>query len=106
MIHILLAHHVVSDYRDMDHDRQYDKIVSVGMFEHVGEALLPEYFRRAWDLLRPGVISLNHGIAYSATYRRRGPSFIDRYFEPWVNHGRYLRKILPWIGGSRSYLAR
>jgi len=34
----------VSDYRDIEHDQQYDKVVSVGMFEHVGEALLPEYF--------------------------------------------------------------
>ena len=72
----------VSDYRDIDHDLQYDKIVSVGMFEHVGEALLPEYFRRASDLLRPGGVFLNHGIAYSATYRRRGPSFVDRYVFP------------------------
>jgi cyclopropane-fatty-acyl-phospholipid synthase len=72
----------VSDYRDIDHDLQYDKIVSVGMFEHVGEALLPEYFRRAWDLLRPGGVFLNHGIAHSATYRRRGPSFVDRYVFP------------------------
>jgi len=72
----------VSDYRDIDHDLQYDKIVSVGMFEHVGEALLPEYFRRASDLLRPGGVFLNHGIACSATYRRRGPSFTERYVFP------------------------
>jgi cyclopropane-fatty-acyl-phospholipid synthase len=71
-----------SDYRDIDHNLQYDKIVSVGMFEHVGEALLPEYFRVAWNLLRPGGVFLNHGIAYSATYRRRGPSFVDRYVFP------------------------
>jgi cyclopropane-fatty-acyl-phospholipid synthase len=72
----------VSDYRDIDHDQQYDKIVSVGMFEHVGEALLPEYFQRAWSLLRPGGVFLNHGIARSATYRPRGPSFVDRYVFP------------------------
>ena len=72
----------VSDYRDIDHELQYDKIVSVGMFEHVGEALLPDYFRVAWNLLRPGGVFLNHGIAYSATYRRRGPSFTDRYVFP------------------------
>jgi cyclopropane-fatty-acyl-phospholipid synthase len=72
----------VCDYRDADPGQQYDKIVSVGMFEHVGEELLPGYFRRAWDLLRPGGVFLNHGIAYSATYRRRGPSFIDRYVFP------------------------
>jgi cyclopropane-fatty-acyl-phospholipid synthase len=72
----------VADYRDIDHGRQYDKIASVGMFEHVGEALLPEYFQRAWDLLRPGGAFLNHGIAYSATYERKGRSFIDRYVFP------------------------
>ncbi|MFZ0288089.1 MAG: cyclopropane-fatty-acyl-phospholipid synthase family protein [Candidatus Sulfotelmatobacter sp.] len=72
----------VADYRDMEHDQQYDKIVSVGMVEHVGEALLPEYFRRAWDSLRPGGVFLNHGIVYSATYRRRGPSFTDYYVFP------------------------
>lgn len=72
----------VSDYRDIDHEPQYDKIVSVGMFEHVGEALLPEYFRQAWNLLRPGGVFLNHGISHSATYQRRGPSFVDRYVFP------------------------
>jgi len=72
----------VSDYRDMEHDQRYDKIASVGMFEHVGESLLPEYFRRAWDLLRPGGVFLNHGIVHSATYRRQGPSFTDRYVFP------------------------
>jgi cyclopropane-fatty-acyl-phospholipid synthase len=72
----------VSDYRDIDHGQQYDKIVSVGMFEHVGQALLPEYFNRAYELLRPGGVFLNHGIAYSATYRRRGPSFSDHYVFP------------------------
>jgi cyclopropane-fatty-acyl-phospholipid synthase len=39
----------VSDYRDIDHGQRYDKILSVGMVEHVGEARLPEYFRRAWE---------------------------------------------------------
>ena len=72
----------VCDYRELGHSAQYDKLVSVGMFEHVGEEQLPEYFRRAWDLLRPGGVFLNHGIAYSATYRRRGPSFIDHYVFP------------------------
>jgi len=72
----------VSDYRDIDYGQQYDKIVSVGMFEHVGEALLPAYFNRAYELLRPDGVFLNHGIAYSATYRRKGPSFSDRYVFP------------------------
>ena len=72
----------VADYRDLEHGQVYDKIVSVGMFEHVGEALLPEYFSRAYELLRPGGVFLNHGIAYSATYHRQGPSFSDLYVFP------------------------
>jgi cyclopropane-fatty-acyl-phospholipid synthase len=48
----------------------------------VGEALLPEYFRRAWNLLRPGGVFLNHGIAASATFRQNGPSFMDKYVFP------------------------
>jgi cyclopropane-fatty-acyl-phospholipid synthase len=72
----------VSDYRDLEHGQPYDKIVSVGMFEHVGEAFLPEYFSRAYELLRPGGAFLNHGIAYSATFHRHGPSFSDRYVFP------------------------
>ncbi len=76
------CHVEVCDYRDLEPNQHYDKIVSVGMFEHVGEELLPEYFRRACSLLRPGGVLLNHGIAYSANYRRRGPSFTDRYVFP------------------------
>jgi cyclopropane-fatty-acyl-phospholipid synthase len=72
----------VCDYRDLDPPQQYDKIVSVGMFEHVGQALLPEYFRRAWSLLRPGGVFLNHGIAESAIFQRKGPSFVERYVFP------------------------
>ena len=55
----------VRDYRELNESEKYDKIVSVGMFEHVGEAKLPEYFRRAWRLLKPGGAFLNHGIATS-----------------------------------------
>jgi len=72
----------VRDYRDLDSRQSYDKIVSVGMVEHVGESKLPEYFHQASQLLRPGGVFLNHGISYSATYRRRGPSFTDRYVFP------------------------
>ncbi|MGA8621901.1 MAG: cyclopropane-fatty-acyl-phospholipid synthase family protein [Candidatus Sulfotelmatobacter sp.] len=72
----------VCDYRDLKCDRQFDKIVSVGMFEHVGEKQLPEYFSRAWRFLRPGGAFLNVGISASATYQRQGPSFIDRYVFP------------------------
>jgi cyclopropane-fatty-acyl-phospholipid synthase len=72
----------VCDYRDLEVDGTFDKIVSVGMFEHVGKEHLPEYFSRAWQLLRAGGAFLNTGIAESATDHRQGPSFIDRYVFP------------------------
>ncbi|MGH2398310.1 MAG: class I SAM-dependent methyltransferase, partial [bacterium] len=58
-----------------------------GMFEHVGRSHLPEYFRRAWDLLRPGGLFLNHGIAAHVTARLRkgvasGPSFTQAHIFP------------------------
>ncbi len=53
------------DYRDLSGET-YDKIVSVGMFEHVGRSKLPEYFGCAYHLLKPGGLFLNHGISRKA----------------------------------------
>lgn len=50
------------DYRDIT-GRTFDKIVSVGMFEHVGRAHLPEYFAHVYRVLKPGGLFLNHGIS-------------------------------------------
>ncbi|HEX9201292.1 MAG TPA: cyclopropane-fatty-acyl-phospholipid synthase family protein, partial [Acidobacteriaceae bacterium] len=52
------------DYRSA-HKRfeAFDKIASVGMFEHVGLKNLPQYFRTVYDMLKPGGVFLNHGIA-------------------------------------------
>jgi cyclopropane-fatty-acyl-phospholipid synthase len=73
----------VRDYRDIDASGGYDRLVSVGMVEHVGEDMLSEYFRCAWRLLRPGGVFLNHGIAFSFSQRQfRGPSFFDRHVFP------------------------
>lgn len=52
----------LQDYRDLSGE-SYDKIVSVGMFEHVGRGHLPEYFAQAYHLLKPGGLFLNHGIS-------------------------------------------
>jgi cyclopropane-fatty-acyl-phospholipid synthase len=50
------------DYRDLS-DGPFDKIVSVGMFEHIGPSQLPVYFAQAFRLLKPGGLFLNHGIS-------------------------------------------
>lgn len=73
----------VCDYRDVPANLQFDKAVSVGMFEHVGEAMLPEYFDKTYQLLRPGGVFLNHGITEAMKNSDSGgPSFIDKYVFP------------------------
>ncbi len=52
----------VMDYRDLSAGFVFDKVASVGMFEHVGRAQLAEYFAAALRLTRPGGLFLNHGI--------------------------------------------
>lgn len=70
------------DYRDLG-DQRFDKIVSVGMFEHVGRPRLGEYFSAAFRALRPGGLFVNHGIADQSPGRKgtRG-GFIDRFVFP------------------------
>jgi cyclopropane-fatty-acyl-phospholipid synthase len=71
----------VQDYREVD-DGPYDKLASVGMYEHVGAARLDEYMRRLRDLVRPGGLVLNHGIVRLAPGPRRKDTFIWRYVFP------------------------
>ena len=72
----------VRDYRDLPARAQYDKISSVGMFEHVGEAHLPEYFGHVFGLLRPGGLFLNTGIAAIVGRPPAKESFINAYVFP------------------------
>jgi len=73
----------VLDYREVDEPEGFDALVSVGMFEHVGEEMLETYFRRAWHLLRPGGLFLNHGIARRTSDPwSKGPSFTNTYVFP------------------------
>jgi cyclopropane-fatty-acyl-phospholipid synthase len=55
----------VRDYRTLVSEAPFDKVASVGMFEHVGREQLPTYFTTAFRVLRPGGLFLNHGIAGS-----------------------------------------
>ncbi len=53
------------DYRDLPGAGVYDKIASVGMFEHVGLKNLPRYFGKIGSLLADRGLVLNHGITTS-----------------------------------------
>jgi len=74
------------DYRNLAEDEPYDKIASVGMFEHVGRAQLPNYFAKIHRLLRPGGLLLNHGITAGGTRNHQLGSglgdFMERYIFP------------------------
>jgi cyclopropane-fatty-acyl-phospholipid synthase len=61
----------LADYRTLGGET-YDKAASIGMFEHVGRAQLPEYFARIHSVVRPGGLFLNHGISNHAIQPRRG----------------------------------
>ena len=71
------------DYRDVT--GQFDRVVSIEMFEAVGERYWPTYFRTVHDRLRPGgqaglqVITIDE--AEFPSYRR-GPEYIQRYIFP------------------------
>lgn len=71
------------DYRDLT-DRSFDKIVSVGMFEHVGRAHLPEYFAQAYRLLKPGGLFLNHGISMRPAARTARKTLWTRSVERFI----------------------
>ncbi|HEY6181606.1 MAG TPA: cyclopropane-fatty-acyl-phospholipid synthase family protein [Terriglobales bacterium] len=71
------------DYRDLTEPEAYDKIVSLGMVEHVGEVNLGEYFRRAFRSLRLGGVFLNHGVgAPQLRAEHNQPNFGDVYVFP------------------------
>lgn len=72
------------DYRDLEGVDRFDKIASVGMFEHVGLRNLPGYFATAHRLLKPSGLFLNHGITHDAQAwdKSLGTEFINRYVFP------------------------
>jgi cyclopropane-fatty-acyl-phospholipid synthase len=72
------------DYRDLQGDCAYDKIASVGMFEHVGLKNLPMYFSTVHRLLKPAGLFLNHGITHDLEgwNKTLSTEFINRYVFP------------------------
>ena len=75
------------DYRDIAAGGQtFDKISSVGMFEHVGQANMTAYFSAIMNLLAPGGLALNHGITAggldNAQLGAGMGDFIEKYIFP------------------------
>ena len=76
----------LQDYRDVPGEQVYDKIASIGMFEHVGLKNLRGYFDTVHRLLEPGGVALNHGITSADADNRSvalgAGEFIDRFVFP------------------------
>jgi cyclopropane-fatty-acyl-phospholipid synthase len=72
------------DYRDLSENAVYEKVSSIGMFEHVGIKNLPTYFRAIGRVLKPGGLFLNHGITNDEEGGRKtiGSEFMQRYVFP------------------------
>ncbi|WP_457681523.1 class I SAM-dependent methyltransferase [Thermovibrio sp.] len=71
------------DYREIKGEGIFDKIASVGMFEHVGLKRALTYFKQAYTLLKEGGIFLNHAISCNYHEYGKPPSkFIRKYVFP------------------------
>ena len=72
------------DYRDLEGICVFDKVSSIGMFEHVGLANLPTYLATVRRVLRPGGLFLNHGITHDEEGWNKtvASDFINRYVFP------------------------
>ncbi|MBC7702881.1 MAG: class I SAM-dependent methyltransferase [Rhodoferax sp.] len=72
------------DYRDLAGESVYDKVSSVGMFEHVGLKNLSLYFATVSRVLKPAGLFLNHGITHDVEgwAKTSSTEFINRYVFP------------------------
>ncbi len=81
------------DYRDLD--RRFDRIVSVGMFEHVGINHYGEFFSRIHDLLKNDGVAVIHSIG-----RSDGPGYTNPFIAKYIFPGGYfpaLSEVLPSV---------
>ena len=72
------------DYRALEGEGVYDKVSSVGMFEHVGLANLPQYNATVHRVLKANGLFLNHGITHEEDGWQKSvdTEFINRYVFP------------------------
>ncbi len=76
----------LTDYRDVN--TRFDRIASVGMFEHVGLKNYDEYFAKCWDLLEPDGVMLTHTIG-----RTKQSGETDKWNRKYIFPGHYLPAV-------------
>jgi cyclopropane-fatty-acyl-phospholipid synthase len=90
----------LADYRDVE--GEYDRIVSVGMFEHVGTPQYRAFFRKCRALLAPDGLMLLHTVG-----RADGPAATDPFLAKYIFPGGVipaLSEIAPEIERARLWL--
>jgi len=87
------------DYADLPDVEAYDKIASVGMFEHVGPRNYDRYFGKIRRLLVPGGLVLNHGITHNALTQKSLGSGMGEFVEEYVFPGGELAHVSRVIEG-------
>jgi len=87
------------DYQDLPESELYDKIASVGMFEHVGPRRYGRYFGKIYRVLKPGGFVLNHGITLNVLGAASLGSGIGDFVEEYVFPGGQLAHVAPVIDG-------
>lgn len=81
------------DYRDMPEDQPFDKVSSVGMFEHVGHANMTGYFQKIMRLLAPGGLVMNHGITAGGLENRQLGAGMGDFIEKYIFPGGELMHV-------------
>lgn len=85
------------NYQDLPASEPFDRIVSVGMFEHVGRGNRDQYFRKVAELLVYGGVSLLHTI----TQQRSRP--VDAWVDKYIFPGGYLPTVAEIEDGLASH---
>ena len=81
------------DYRDLPEHEPFDRIASIGMFEHVGRARLPAYFGKLRRLLRPGGLVMNHGITAGGVHNAQLGAGMGDFIEKYIFPGGELAHV-------------
>ncbi len=92
---------LLQDYRDVA--GRFDRIISVGMFEHVGPDAYPRFFRQCYDLLTPDGVLLLHTVG-----RTHGPARTNTWVAKYIFPGGAspaLSEVIPDIEKSGFVLA-
>ncbi|MEO8304844.1 MAG: class I SAM-dependent methyltransferase [Betaproteobacteria bacterium] len=90
------------DYLDLPEDALFDKVASVGMFEHVGIARFPKYFGKISRILKPGGLVLNHGITHNPVGAQSLGSGLGDFVEEYVFPGGQLAHVAKVIEGMAA----